>query len=58
MTEKKLGEIRDCIDNEGFDYCFIHYSNFENIKDDEFHKLIKEYKKAHAALAKYLKIDE
>ena len=25
--------------NEGIDYCFEHYSSFEEIKDEEFHKL-------------------
>jgi len=27
------------MDNEGIDYCFEHYSSFEEIKDEEFHKL-------------------
>jgi len=25
--------------NEGMDYCFEHYSSFEEIEDEEFHKL-------------------
>ena len=27
------------MDNEGIEYCFKSYSSFEEIKDDEFHKL-------------------
>jgi len=40
--------------NEGFDYCFIHYSNFDEIKDKEFHKLRKRYIKAQKALKQYI----
>ena len=25
--------------NEGVDYCFKHYSSFEEIKDEKFHEL-------------------
>ena len=25
--------------NEGIDYCFKHYSSFEEIKDEKFHEL-------------------
>ena len=32
-------KIRD----EGFHYCFKHYSRFEDIDDEEFHKLRKYY---------------
>jgi hypothetical protein len=27
------------MDNEGLEYCFKHYSNFDEIQDEEFHKL-------------------
>lgn len=27
------------MDNEGFEYCFKHYSSFTEIKDEEFHNL-------------------
>ena len=27
------------IDNEGLEYCFKHYSSFEEIKDKQFHML-------------------
>ena len=31
--------VRYRMDNEGIDYCFKHYSNFEEIKDEKFHEL-------------------
>jgi SMC interacting uncharacterized protein involved in chromosome segregation len=50
---KKLKELEDDLDNfrsvqyrmdnEGIDYCFEHYSSFEEIQDEEFHKLRKEF---------------
>lgn len=40
--------------SEGFHYCWKHYSNFEEIKDNEFHKLRKKYIKAADALQKYI----
>lgn len=27
------------MDEEGFDYCFESYSNWDEIKDEEFHRL-------------------
>ena len=42
MTEKEL-ENWESVDyrmrDEGVGYCFEHYSSFEEIKDEEFHKL-------------------
>ena len=31
------------MDNEGIDYCFEKYSSFEEIEDEEFHKLRLEF---------------
>lgn len=43
------------MEEEGFDYCFKHYSNFQDIKDEEFHKLRLEYLAASEKLEKYVK---
>ena len=50
---KKLKELEDELDNfravryrmdnEGIDYCFENYSSFEEIEDEEFHKLRLEF---------------
>ena len=42
MTNEELENweaVHYRMDNEGIDYCFEHYSSFEEIKDEEFHKL-------------------
>ena len=46
--------------NEGFHYCFKHYSSFEEVEDEQFHKLRKQYLEAADMLEKYvgIKIDE
>lgn len=31
--------LRYRMENEGVDYCFEHYSRWEEIQDEEFHKL-------------------
>ena len=50
---KKLKDLEDELDNfravqyrmddEGIDYCFEKYSSFEEIEDEEFHKLRLEF---------------
>jgi hypothetical protein len=45
MTEEEYENwemVRYRIDNEGMEYCFEHYSSFEEIEDKDFHKLRKE----------------
>lgn len=55
MTGKELDYVRGTIDNEGFDYAFRHYSDFEDeVKDKAFHKLRKAYLKAANELQEYL----
>lgn len=43
------------MDAEGFHYCFQSYSNFEEIEDEEFHELRKEYLLISDKLEKYVK---
>ena len=52
--ENDLNYVRSCVENEGFDYCFRSYSNFEDVNDDEFQKLRKAYVDAADALEKYV----
>lgn len=42
------------IKNDGIDYCFRHYSNFEEIVDEEFHILRKAYLKSSDNLIEYI----
>ena len=53
-----LKYILDTVENEGFDYAFAHYSNFHDIKNDEFHKLRRVFLKARKELQEYLGIDD
>ena len=46
MTEDQLRDERDKwarvryrMDDEGMDYCFMNYSSFREIQDEEFHTL-------------------
>lgn len=57
MKALDLDYVRDTVENEGFHYAFTGYSDFEEVKDAEFHKLRQAYLDAGAALAKYLNID-
>ena len=55
MTGKELDYVRGTIDSEGFDYAFIHDSDFtDTVKDKEFHRLREAYVKAHDDLKEYL----
>lgn len=42
------------IKEEGFDYCFKHYSSFEEIQDEKFHKLRKQYLEISNELEQYV----
>lgn len=42
------------MDAEGFDYCFDGYSNWEEIEDEEFHRLRRVYLEAKRELEEYV----
>ena len=48
------------MDEEGFDYCFESYSHWDEIKDEEFHRLRKEFLRTMEELRNYIenKVDE
>jgi len=57
MKGKDLKYILETIENEGFDYTFNDYDDFEGIKDEEFHKLRMKYLQSREELSDYLGID-
>lgn len=57
MKPKNLDYVRETVNQEGFDYTFTGYSNFEEIEDREFHRLREAYLKARKELAEYIGID-
>jgi hypothetical protein len=47
-------KVQHLTEQEGFHNCFIHYSNFEEIEDETFHKLKEEYKSISEKLKNYI----
>lgn len=54
MTGKEYKYVLETIENEGFDYAFHGYSDFEEIKDEMFHQLRKDYLFARKVLRNYI----
>lgn len=57
MNIEEKEYIQATIENEGVYYAFIHYSDFEEIKDDKFHELRKAFEKAAKELVDYCDCD-
>lgn len=55
MEKEDADYVLNCIDNEGFHYCFNSYSRFTDIKDEEFHRLRNNYLNSIKELTNYLK---
>jgi hypothetical protein len=56
MTKlEDFADLNSRMNQEGLHYCFKHYSSFNDIEDDKFHKLRKAYLKAADELEKYIK---
>lgn len=54
MPVKEKREVLEEIESDGFEYTFVSYSDFDEIKDEKFHQLRKAYLVARKALAKYV----
>jgi hypothetical protein len=57
MTYQEQDEwnaVRYRMDNEGIDYCFEHYSSFEEIKDEKFHELRLQFLKSLKEIQNYV----
>jgi hypothetical protein len=57
MTYEEQDEwnmVRYRMDNEGIDYCFEHYSSFEEIKDERFHELRLQFLKSLREIKNYV----
>ena len=55
MKKADASYVLDCIETEGFDYCFREWSSFGEIKDAKFHELRNAYEIAAGDLEDYLK---
>lgn len=58
MLKKQKEYIMAIVECEGFDYAFCHYSNFEEVVDEEFHEARKAYTEAANKLKKIIDLDE
>lgn len=58
MNGKQVRVIADRVELEGFDYAFVHYSDFNEIKDEEFHKLRVAFLTARTALIDYIGLED
>jgi len=58
LSVDDLSNINDCIECEGFDYCFVHYTDFSDITDKKFHELRNKYLDARTKLADYIGFEE
>lgn len=57
MPKKKVNHfnaVRDVIDMDGFEYAFESYSNWEEIKDEQFHTLRLNFLHAMQELGDYV----
>lgn len=53
-TEEDWDYVKSKMKNEGFHYCFVNYSHFEEIKDPKFHRLREDFIDASNNLEKYI----
>lgn len=58
MNQTERNYVKDCVEQEGFDYAFRHYSTFDSVKDQTFHNLRQAYIGAAMALMNYVGIEE
>lgn len=56
MKAREFTYVQDAVEAEGFGYAFLHYSDFQEIKDGEFHKLRENFEEAAHALADYIDV--
>lgn len=54
MKKKDARHVLHRIDWEGFDHCFMNYSNWEEVKDERFHELRTRYVEAASELQRYV----
>lgn len=52
-----LDYVGECCDSKGFPFAFTDYSDFLEVKDEEFHRLRIAYLEAGKALAAYLGVE-
>lgn len=54
ISKKQKENLRNSIESEGFDYAFNDYSDWNEIKDKEFHALLKNWRDARDKFVEFL----
>jgi len=57
MEAKELDYIRETVECEGFDYAFVHYTDFKEIEDEKFHQLREAFLAARSELVSHLNLE-
>lgn len=58
MKEKRnLLDVRLDVENEGFFYAFKDYSDYEDVDDENFHILRRNFLRAAKELGEYLRLE-
>lgn len=55
---RTITDVRECVQSEGFEYTLLHYSDFADVDDSEFHRLRRDYIAAQKALAEYIGVED
>jgi hypothetical protein len=50
--------VRDILENQGIEYGLIHYSEFKEYDDPEFHMLREEFIRVHRRIIEHLDMEE
>lgn len=58
MTKEEKNFLENTIQVEGFDYCMTDYSEWGEIEDREFQRLLKQFIEARQKLIEYLEDNE
>lgn len=58
MNQTERNYVKDCVEQEGFDYAFRKYTSFAEINDVKFHELRAAYINAGQALLNYVGIED
>jgi hypothetical protein len=51
---EQIEMVRYRMENEGFHYCFKHYSSFKEVQDEKFHELRRKYLEISQELEEYV----
>lgn len=57
MKPKDAAYLHSVVENEGFAYAFLHYSDFSSIEDEEFQILRNRFEESANELAEYLGVN-